>query len=457
MPPRREDPEIARLVSEQIIAALPNIVSQVAAGLNANQANNHGTTANRDCTYKGFRACNPKEFHGTEGAVGLLTWIEGMEFVLHISKCAEGSKVEFAACLLQGRALTWWNTQIQTRGREATNGLTWEEFKKLLKEEYCPKSEIQKLEAELWNHEMKGSDVDSYTARFHELAKLVPHLVSPEENRINRYVWGLAPEIQGNVISANPKTLQDVVNLATKLTNNVIQSGSFASDKVMGKRRMEEPVGKNYSERGSKAQKVIRNFGAQTQTTDKNRGYPKCSKCNYHHSGKCIVCFRYNKGGHFSKDCKIGGNRTCHECGSPNHFRNTCPKLNRGSVTNPAQPVNQENHGGQARGPAFAIGLEEARQDSNVVTGTFLLNNHYASILFDSGAVRSFVSLEFRPKISFKSQKLKEVYAIEFANGREVRARDVIKNCTLSLAKKDVSIDLIPTKVGSFDVVVGMD
>jgi hypothetical protein len=115
MPPRREDPEIARLVSEQVLAALPNIVSQVAAGLNANQENNPGagTNRNKECTYKSFRTCNPKEFHGTEGAVGLLTWIEGMESVLHISKCTEGNKVEYAACLLQGRALTWWNTQVQ--------------------------------------------------------------------------------------------------------------------------------------------------------------------------------------------------------------------------------------------------------------------------------------------------------------------------------------------------------
>ncbi|XP_024963863.1 uncharacterized protein LOC112504143 [Cynara cardunculus var. scolymus] len=354
MPPRREDPEIARLVSEQILAALPNIVSQVAVGLNANQANNQGTTANRDCTYKGFRACNPKEFHGTEGAVGLLAWIEGMESVLHIRICAEGSKVEFAACLLQGRALTWWNTQIQTRGREATNRLTWEEFKKLLKEEYCLRSEIQKLEAELWNHKMKGSDVESYTARFHKLAKLVPHLVSSEENRIDRYVWGLAPEIWGNVTSANPKTLQEAVNLATKLTNNAIRSGSFANDKVKGKRRMEVSVRKNFSERGGKAQKVIKNFGAQTQTAEKDKGaYPRCDKCNNHHGGRCIICLKSNKEGHFAKDCRNGRRRTCHECGSPDHFRNAYPRLNRGPVTNPARPVNQGNQGGQARGRAF--------------------------------------------------------------------------------------------------------
>ncbi|KAJ9544995.1 hypothetical protein OSB04_024702 [Centaurea solstitialis] len=127
MPPRREDPELTRLVSEQVLASLPNIVSQVAAGLNTNQGAD--IARNRECTYKSFRSCNPKEFHGTEGAVGLLTWIEGMESVLHISKCTERNKVEYAACLLQGRALTWWNTQVQTRGREATGQISWEDFK----------------------------------------------------------------------------------------------------------------------------------------------------------------------------------------------------------------------------------------------------------------------------------------------------------------------------------------
>ena len=149
MPPRRKNPNLAQLVSEQLIAALPSIVSQVAASLNTNQPSNSKHRPPRECIYKTFRACNPKEFNGTKGAVGLLTWIESMESILNISDCAEGNKVKYAACLLQGRALTWWNTLVQTRGREAANQLSWEEFKKLLKEEYCPRSDLQKLEMEL--------------------------------------------------------------------------------------------------------------------------------------------------------------------------------------------------------------------------------------------------------------------------------------------------------------------
>ncbi|KAJ9567836.1 hypothetical protein OSB04_003802 [Centaurea solstitialis] len=378
-----------------------------------------------------------------------------MESVLHISKCTEGNKVEYAACLLQGRALTWWNTQVQTHGREATGQISWEDFKQMLKEEFCPRSEIKNLEAELWHHEMKGNDISTYTTRFHELAKLVPHLVTPEQNRVGRYVWGLSPEIRGNVTAADPKTLQEAVNLATRLTNNAIRSGTFSNDKAKGKRKMEESTKQQFGGRSGKDRRMARNYGVQTQVVEKEKGtYPKCGKCSNHHTGRCIICLRCGKGGHVDKDCR---RRTCFECGSPNHYRSACPKLNQRPYANPTQPANQGNCGGLARGRAFVIGAEEAKQNPDVVTGTFLLNNYPATVLFDSGADRSYVSLEFRPKINKKSQNLKEEHIIEYSNGELVKASKVVKKCTLSLAGKDFSIDLIPIKIGSFDIIVGMD
>ncbi|GKF51317.1 reverse transcriptase domain-containing protein, partial [Tanacetum coccineum] len=89
-----------------------------------------------------------KEFFGTEGAIRLLTWFESMKSVLHISNCLPESQVEFASCMLQGHALTWWNTFIQTRGWAAAIAQPWEDFKKLMMEEYYPDDEIQKLELE---------------------------------------------------------------------------------------------------------------------------------------------------------------------------------------------------------------------------------------------------------------------------------------------------------------------
>ena len=166
--------------------------------------------------------------------------------------------------------------------------------------------------------------------------------------------------------------------------------------------------------RTGKNQKVIGNFGIQTQALEKVKGtYPEFDKCNNHHSGRCIICLKFNKGGHFAKDCRSGGRRTCRECRSLEKFQNTSSRLNRRPNANQVRPANQGNQGGQARGRVFEIGAEEARKNPHKVTGTFHLNNHYASVLFDSRADMSYVSLDFRPKINLRSQKLIEVYIIE--------------------------------------------
>ncbi|GJU70978.1 hypothetical protein Tco_1262383 [Tanacetum coccineum] len=115
-PPNKTTDEVAR----QLYTALPNLLTQLASGA--------------------------KEFFGTEGAVGLLTWFESIESVLHITKCPAESQVEFQSNMLQGRALTWWITLVQTRGRAGAIAQPWEDFKKLLMEEYCPDDEVQKLE-----------------------------------------------------------------------------------------------------------------------------------------------------------------------------------------------------------------------------------------------------------------------------------------------------------------------
>nr|GFC01303.1 reverse transcriptase domain-containing protein [Tanacetum cinerariifolium] len=112
------------------------------------------------------------------------------------SGCVENQKVKYAASSFVNKALTWWNTQVQARGREAVIGMSWVDFKALLVEEFCPSNEVEKLESEFWNHKIVGANHAGYTNRFHELAKLVSHLVNPESSRIKRYIAGLALEIQ---------------------------------------------------------------------------------------------------------------------------------------------------------------------------------------------------------------------------------------------------------------------
>ncbi|GKE58656.1 putative reverse transcriptase domain-containing protein, partial [Tanacetum coccineum] len=115
------------------------------------------------------------------------------------------------------------------------------------------------------------------------------------------------------------------------------------------------------------------------------------------------------------------------------------------------------NNGNQARGRAFMLGVEEARQDPNIVTDMFTLNSHYATTLFDSGADYSFVSTTFIPLLDIKPSNLGFTYEIEITSGQLVEISKVIRGCKLEIEGHTFDIDLILFGHESFDVIVGMD
>nr|GFB98445.1 reverse transcriptase domain-containing protein [Tanacetum cinerariifolium] len=153
----------------------------------------------------------------TEGVASLLQWCERMESVFHISNCAAENQVKFATCTLHSVALTWWNTHVQTVGHEAAYGMTWKTLMKMMTEKYCPQNEIRKLEIELWDLKVKGTDLASYTQCFQELALLCIRMFSKEADKIEKYVGGLPDMILGSVVASKPKTMQEAIEIATEL------------------------------------------------------------------------------------------------------------------------------------------------------------------------------------------------------------------------------------------------
>ncbi|GJS94775.1 putative reverse transcriptase domain-containing protein [Tanacetum coccineum] len=125
------------------------------------------------------------------------------------------------------------------------------------------------------------------------------------------------------------------------------------------------------------------------------------------------------------------------------HFKDKCRKAG-----------NQQNDG--ARGRAYVV-IENPQQNPNVVTGTFLLNDHYACILFYLGAEKSFVSFAFTHFIDIAPATLNTSYEIELANGKVISTNTILRSCTLVLCNHVFKINLLPTRLGSFDVIIGMD
>ncbi|GJS94590.1 putative reverse transcriptase domain-containing protein [Tanacetum coccineum] len=194
---------------------------------------------------------------------------------------------------------------------------------------------------------------------------------------------------------------------------------------------------------------------------------PICPKFNYHHDGPCAPkCHKCNRVGHLARDyrspanantannqrgTRTGQNPTCYECGTQGHFKRECLKLkNNNNRGNSARNVN-------APTKVYAVGHAGTNLDSNIVTGTFLLNNRYASILFDTGADRSFVSTAFSSQIDITPTALDDYYDVELADGRIIGLNTILRGCTLNILNHPFNIDLIPVKLGSFDAIIGMD
>ncbi|GJW88298.1 putative reverse transcriptase domain-containing protein [Tanacetum coccineum] len=337
-----------------------------------------------------------------------------------------------------------------------------------------------KIEAELWNLKVKGTDVVAYNQRFQELALLSDRMFPEETDKIERYVGGMPDLIYSSVVASKPKTMQEAIEMATELMDRRINT--FAERQTENKRKFEDTPRNNQNQQQNKRQNTGRVYAAGNGDKKPYEGTkPLCPKCNFNHYGPCIpTCTNCKKLGHLAKDCRSrpatannnnnnrnnnnnnnrnnnnnnnpraqGANTNaivCFECGAPGHFRKNCPQWKN---------KNQGNGNGVAR--AYAVGVAGQNPDNNVVTGTFLLNNRCASILFDTGADRSFVSTQFSTLINIAPTTLDHGYNVELADGRIIWVNTVLLGCTLNFLNHPFHVDLMPVEMGTYDVIIGMD
>ncbi|GJS57607.1 hypothetical protein Tco_0652391 [Tanacetum coccineum] len=285
------------------------------------------------CSYKEFLTCNPKEYDGKGGAIVFTRWIEKMEFVQDMSGCRDNQKVKY------------------------TTG----SFVVLMREEFCLSNETQKLETELCIHAIVEACHAAYIDRFHELARLVPHLI------------------------------------AGALTDEALRNGS---------------IKKNPENRGNvREPSKDRNVRDDNKRTRTGNAFATTANPNVNPMNVWNLTHAHG---------------ACFGCRGTDHYKTACPRLIRAQGLggdHPNQVVannrvqGRENYGNQARGRALMLGAKEARQDSNIVTSMFTLNDHYATTLFDSGVGYSFVSTTFIPLLGIEPNDLGFSYEIEIASG----------------------------------------
>ncbi|GKA49759.1 putative reverse transcriptase domain-containing protein [Tanacetum coccineum] len=167
-------------------------------------------------------SCQHFNFKGTEGAIGLICWFERTELVFSCSNCIEDCKVKFATGTLTEEALSWWNSFAQPIRIEEAYKITWVEFNKLLIKKYCSQTEVQKMEDKFYHLSVKGNDLKAYVRRFQELATLCPTMVPDSEKMMEVFIGGLPRSIKGNVTASKPQTLEESINIAHRLMDQLL-------------------------------------------------------------------------------------------------------------------------------------------------------------------------------------------------------------------------------------------
>nr|GEU48336.1 hypothetical protein [Tanacetum cinerariifolium] len=346
--------DFSTVITQQLKNLLPTIIAKVgsqASNIKGDVRNVNVNNGRGGCSCNEFLAYHPKDYHGKGGAIAYTRWTEKIESVQDMSGCGDNQKIKYTASSFIGKALTWWNTQVQTMGQEAVVGMT------------------------------------SYTDRFHKLARLVPHLVTFKNKRIDRNGSSKKnTKKRGN--GGKPSRYRNVRD-----DNKISRTESAFSLTT-------NPVRKEYTSSA-----------------------PKCTNCNFHHYPEMPCRTRNNP----NQAMAIEGGQ------------------------------GSRNNGNRVRGRGLMIGANEARQDPNIVMGTFTLNNQYATTLFDYGADYSFVSTNFIPMFGIEPSHLGLSFENEIASGQLVEINKVIRGFKLEIKGHTFDIDLIPFGHKNFNVIVRMD
>nr|GEU38575.1 putative reverse transcriptase domain-containing protein [Tanacetum cinerariifolium] len=223
-----------------------------------------------------------------------------------------------------------------------------------------------------------------------------------ESDVVKKYVGGLSDMIQGNVMSTKPKIIEEAVEMANNLMDQKLRT--LAEHQIEKKRKQDG------------------NFRNNQNQQQQNKSATSATR--------------------LATWLGIAGVLEMLMLGKP--------KLKN---------KNRGNQSGNGNAPAkvYVVGNAGTNPNSDVVTGTFLLNNRYAFILFDTAADKSFVSTTFSFLIDITPTTLDHYYDVKLADEKTIRINTIIQGCTLNLLNHPFNIDLMPVELGSFDDIIGMD
>ncbi|KAA0060066.1 DNA/RNA polymerases superfamily protein [Cucumis melo var. makuwa] len=406
-------------------------------------------------------------FEGSTDPADVENWLNMLEKCFDVMNCPEERKVRLATFLLQKEAEGWWKSILARRSD--ARALDWQTFRGIFEDKYYPSTYCEAKRNEFLGLKQGSLSVAEYERKYTELSRYADVIVASESDRCRRFERGLRFEIRTPVTAiAKWTNFSQLVETALRVEQSITEEksavelsrGTSAASGFRGREQRRFTPEINISSRQDFKNRSGGQASRNESITSTVRRTP-CTSCGRNHRGQCLV-----------------GAGVCYQCGQPGHFKKDCPQLNMtvqrdqgvGSQTveqSRVSVVPTEGTSGarqkvvvgrpRQQGKVYAMTQQEAEDAPDVITGTILICNVPADVLFDLGATHSFVSSIFLTKLNRMLEPLSEGLAIYTLVGDVLLVNEVLRNCEVLVEGISLLVDLLPLELQRLDVILGMD
>ncbi|KAA0043142.1 Gag protease polyprotein-like protein [Cucumis melo var. makuwa] len=374
-------------------------------------------------------------FEGSTDPADAENWLNMLEKCFDVMNCPEERKVRLATFLLQKEAEGWWKSILARRSD--ARALDWQTFRGIFEDKYYPSTYCEAKRDEFLGLKQGSLSVAEYERKYTELSRYADVIIVSESDRCRRFERGLRFEIRTPVTAiAKWTNFSQLVETALRVEQSITEEKSAVE--------LSRGTSTASGFRGREQRRFTPGINISSRQDFKNRS----------------------------------GGQASRNCGQPGHFKKDCPQLNMtvqrdqgvGSQTVEQSRVSvvptEGTSGARQKGvvgrprqqrKVYAMTQQEAEDTPDVITGTILICNVPADVLFDPGATHSFVSSIFLTKLNRMLEPLSEGLAIYTPVSDVLLVNEVLRNCEVLVEGISLLVDLLPLELQRLDVILGMD